>query len=51
MRGRAWDWVAILFVIAVVYVLVRPRSNAAQFVAALGQFGRALIKTATDTAN
>lgn len=51
MKGlRIGDWFAILFVVTVVYVLVRPKSNAAQFIAALGRFLRALVATATDTA-
>lgn len=50
MRVRVGDWFAILFFVAVVYVLVRPSSNAAQFIAALGGFLRSLVKTVTDTA-
>lgn len=49
-RRGAGDWFAVLFVVGVVYVLVRPSSNAAQFVAAIGKFGRALVSTATDIA-
>ena len=47
---RAGEWFGIFFVLVIVYVLVRPRSNAAQFVAALGAFVKALVGTATDTA-
>lgn len=50
MRIRAGEWFAIFFVLVIVYVLVRPKSNAAQFVAALGGFLRSLVRTATDTA-
>jgi hypothetical protein len=51
MKVRPGDWFAVLFVVAVVYVLVRPKSNAAQFIAAIGAFLRALVKQVTDTAN
>lgn len=47
---RTWDWVAVAFTVAIVYVLVRPSSNAAQFVSAVGQLGKAMVKSATDTA-
>ncbi len=47
---RVGEWFAWLFVVAVVYVLVRPQSNAAQFVQVLGKFGRKLVSTATDIA-
>lgn len=50
MKRRTWDWVAVLFTVTIVYVLVRPSSNAAQFIAAVGKFLRALVKSATDTA-
>lgn len=50
--NKKWfgEWFALLFVVTIIYVLVRPRSNAAQFVQAIGKFGRALVATATDTA-
>lgn len=51
MTRRRWgDVLAIAFVVAIVYVLVRPSSNAAQFVQAVGRFARALVGAATDTA-
>jgi hypothetical protein len=50
MKKAAGDWFALLFVLAIIYVLVRPSSNAAQFVQAVGRFGRALVASATDTA-
>lgn len=50
MKGRVGEVFAIAFVVAIVYVLVRPSSNAAQFVQAVGRFGRALVGAATDTA-
>lgn len=50
MKGKTKDWVALLFVVTVVYVLVRPQSNAGQFVSAVGAFGRSLVRQATGTA-
>lgn len=50
MKRRTWDWVAVFFTVTIVYVLVRPSSNAAQFVSAVGAFLRALVKSATGTA-
>jgi superfamily II DNA or RNA helicase len=50
MKAFAGDWFALLFIVAIIYVLVRPDSNAAQFVQAIGRFGRALVASATDTA-
>lgn len=46
MRARVGDWIALWFFVVIVYVLVRPSSKAAQLVAALGKFGRALISSA-----
>jgi hypothetical protein len=51
MKFRFGEWFALLFVVAIIYVLVRPSSNAAQLVAAVGTFGRALLRNATDLAN
>lgn len=50
MKFPFGEWFMLLFIVAIVYVLVRPRSNAAQFVAAVGKFGRALVEQATDVA-
>jgi len=50
MKFPFGEWFTWLFIVAVVYVLVRPQSNAAQFVAAAGKFGRALVSSATDIA-
>jgi hypothetical protein len=47
---RIGEWFTLLFILTIIYVLVRPRSNAAQFIQAIGKFGRALVATATDTA-
>jgi hypothetical protein len=43
----AGEWVAALFVVAVVYVLVRPNSQAAQLVDAFGRLLISLVQTAT----
>lgn len=50
MGKKVGEWFTLLFIVTIIYVLVRPRSNAAQFVQAAGKFGRALVETATDTA-
>lgn len=50
MKGKIAEGFTLLFVVTIIYVLVRPSSNAAQFVQAVGKFGRALVATATDTA-
>lgn len=47
---RLGEWVAILFVVTIFYVIVRPNSKAVDLVQAVGQFLRALVSTATDTA-
>lgn len=52
MKFGDWgDWLAVFFVLAIVYVLVRPRSQAAQLVQALGTLGTALVRRATDISN
>jgi hypothetical protein len=47
IKPRVGEWFAVLFAVAIIYVLVRPSSNAAQFVAAIGRLGRVLVETAT----
>lgn len=49
-KAKIGEWFSLLFIVTIIYVLVRPRSNAAQFIQAIGKFGRALVATATDTA-
>jgi preprotein translocase subunit YajC len=39
--------ITLVFLVAIVYVLVRPQSKAAQLVQALGVLGRRLVTTAT----
>lgn len=50
MGGLASDWFGLLFVVAVVYVLVRPSSKAAELVDAVGSLMLALTRRATDLA-
>lgn len=46
----ASDVIAGLFIVAVIYILVRPSSNGTAFVAAFGNFMSAIIGQATDLA-
>ncbi len=46
----ALDWLALLFVVAIVFVLVRPQSKAAETVEAIGAMMTALVRSATDVA-
>lgn len=48
---KVGQWFGLLFVLAIVYVLVRPRSGAAQLVSAFGTFGTAVVRRATDIGN
>lgn len=48
---RTGEWFGLLFALAVVYVLVRPSSAAAQLVDLVGRTGVAIVRRATDTAN
>lgn len=45
------DWFAVLFIVAIIYVLVRPRSKAAELVDGFGRFVIALVSKATDLAD
>lgn len=45
------QWFGLLFLLAVVYVLVRPRSGAAQLVAGAGAAAVAIVRRATDMSN
>lgn len=51
MRATLWDVLALAFVVAVVYVLVRPRSKAADLVEGVGNMMIALVRQATDLAS
>lgn len=50
MRGLIADWLGLLFVVTIVYVLVRPSSKAGEFVDAVGSLLVAITRRATDTA-
>lgn len=47
----AWDVLSLAFVVAVMYVLVRPRSKAAEMVEGIGDMLIALVRQATDLAS
>lgn len=46
--ARAADWLGLLFVATIVYVLVRPQSRAAELVGAIGNMVAAIVASATD---
>jgi len=48
MGARIGDWLGLLFVAAIIYVLVRPQSRAAELVEAVGRMLIALVASATD---
>jgi hypothetical protein len=50
MGGRLTDWLGLLFVVLIVFVLVRPRSKAAELVDGIGDMLTALVRRATDLA-
>lgn len=50
MGARITDWLGLLLLVAVVYVLVRPGSKAAQLVDAVAQMLVAIVKRAVDVA-
>ena len=51
MSAGTGEFVVAMFVVAIVYVLVRPRSRGTQLVAAFGAMATAIVSAATDTAN
>lgn len=51
MRALIGDWLGLLMVVALIYILVRPSSKAAEFVDALGDMLVAMVRRATDIAN
>lgn len=51
MMSRISDWFGLLFVVAIIYILVRPSSKAAEAVDAVGGMVVALVRRATDIAN
>lgn len=48
MKFQISDWLGLLFVVAIVYVLVRPSSKAASFVDAVGNMVVGMVRRATD---
>ena len=51
MPARVLDWLGIAFVVAIVYVLVRPRSRAGELVEAFADFIAAMVRSATSLAS
>lgn len=51
MGARLMDWIGLLFLVAILYVLVRPRSKAGELVEAFGAMLTAIVSTATDLAS
>jgi hypothetical protein len=50
MGARISDWIGLLFVLTIVYVLVRPRSKTAELVESVGAMITAMVRRATDVA-
>lgn len=50
MRGFIGDWVGLFAVVAIIYLLVRPNSKAAETVEAVGGMLVAIVRSATDIA-
>lgn len=48
LKDIAADWIVGVFLIAVIYVLVRPRSKAAELVQMFSDAVIAMVRTATD---
>lgn len=46
MGANLADWLGLAFVVGIVYILVRPRSRAAQFVDAVSDLLIALVRSA-----
>lgn len=44
------DWIGLLFVVVVIYMLVRPRSPAAELVDSISAMVVAIVRRATDIA-
>ncbi len=45
---RIGEWFTVLFFVAIIYVLVRPRSKGAETVELFSKAAVALVRTATD---
>ena len=48
MKARVGDWVAAFFLIVIIYVLVRPRSAAADAVDLFSKGMAAIVRNVTD---
>lgn len=48
---RAADWLGLAFVVAIIYVIVRPGSKVGSAVESLGQLIIAMVRRATDLAS
>lgn len=48
---RFADWLGLAFVVAIIYVIVRPRSKVGEAVEALGSLMISLVRKATDLAD
>jgi hypothetical protein len=51
IRGFVGDWFGLFFIVALIYLLVRPGSKAAETVGAVGGMLVAIVRQATDIAN
>lgn len=47
-RAAIGEWITVIFFVAMLYILVRPRSNGAEFVKAFGTAMTAIVKNAAD---
>lgn len=50
MGAFASDWIGLLFVVGIVYLIVRPNSKAAETIGAVGGMLVAIVRQATDIA-
>lgn len=50
MLGNVWDWLALLMLVTIVYVLVRPSSKAAETVEAIGNMVVSMVRRAVELA-
>ena len=51
MTAELGDWLALLFLVTIIFVLVRPRSKAAELVEAVGSMMVNMVRRATDIAS
>lgn len=50
LGDRIGQWLGLVFVVAIIYMIVRPQSTAAQAVSNLGKMAVAMVRRATDLA-